>query len=692
MLLHPEKTRGMKQKRTAVSPGWGGSATALLVRCGLWAVLSGVASAWAAALLHFSPWGSGTGLGGARVWGWAGMYAMAAAGLVCLLRSLSRRLRPVRFLLACTGISLAGQAVLIVAADPGWHPTNDAAIFTRYLDRLAGNGSGPEVLGSLSDQYDYRVWTRRAHPFYLSLRKAAGADFNLAVQIFQAVLSVLPMLFVWRMLVVLFGRRTAVWATVFQTVFPFRTLACLELNHHLLGGLLFTAGLWVLVEFFCAKHGGKQRAGLLAAACALLPLMKLEGGIDWVYGISVWAVCAALAFAKRLKAADAAMALAGLWLLPLLAARLAVGPLSARIDAADLHHLESGAVAFMARGWVPETGGEYAYSHELIDCLSPRQLKAGIQKRLLLSQLAYNAPEVVFRLFPVKLAKYFLLGFAAGAEEMLNANGADGWAAAAKGARIAFLLAFLPLVALGGARWMPQAGKSRNWPFLVPCVLLVAAYVCTGETSPRYSIYVHPLLFALAGFSVSRVRQKWPAGWGARSLPALGALATGFAVVSVFVLCLCPSLAEPHACLDARTWDGEGVVFARPLHPARKPFVVEMLPHRTDDDATGWGPLEWPVVSGRGKDAIIYVFPENLGGSPALGFAEWSWESGQTRKEGTVVLPGCLRLEGAGRDGGRLRFHVPGACNERLAVGYAFLTTPDTHAGKRGLFEEDATP
>ena len=335
----------MKRERTGIAARGGTVAVGVLAQCGLWAALAGMGMAWSATMVRFSPWGGGWGTEACRVWGWALLYAVLATALAWLLRMLSRHMRPACFLLACMGISLAGQAVLIGLSGSGWRPTNDAAIFTRYLDHLAANGSGPEALGALSDQYDYRVWTRRAHPFYLPLRKAAGADFGRAVQMVQAVLSVLPMLFVWRMLAVLFGRKTAVWATVFQTVFPFRWIACLELNHHLPGGLLFSAALWVLVEFFRVGHGRTGRLALFAAACLLLPLMELEGGIDWVYGVSVLAVCMGLAVAGRLKIRDAAVALAGLWLVPLLVARMAVGPLLARIDAADLHHLESGAVA-----------------------------------------------------------------------------------------------------------------------------------------------------------------------------------------------------------------------------------------------------------------------------------------------------------------------------------------------------------
>ena len=525
-----------------------------------------------------------------------------------------------------------------------------------------------QSLGALSDQYDYRVWTRRAHPFYLPLRKVAGEHFALATVCFQALLSVLPLFFVWRMASVLLGRKTAVWATILQTVFPFKWIACLELNHHLLGGLYFTAGVWAIVEFFLVRHGWRGKAWLCAVACILVPLMKFEGGIDWVYGVSTWVVVCGLLVAKKLDFFGGAVSLAGLWLLPLLVAEAWVGPTVERIDAADFHHLESGAVAFMARGWVPETGGEYARSHELIDCLTPQNLKKGVQARLLLSQLAYNASEVVFRLFPTKLAKFFLVGFAAGAEEMMNANGALTWGEAAKGARILFLLVFLPLVVWGGLSWMPQAGQCRFWPFLAPCVLLAAAYVCTGETSPRYSIYIHALLFVLAGYGAVRLetRQGLSCGWAKESLPAAGTVASTYMMVAVFVIFVAAPKLVPISCLDARAWPGEGETFARPHPRSREPFAVELLP-RAAGGETRWGPLPLPSVGGKGNNWIGYVFPCGMG----LKHAEIA-DCGRGMGFRDLELPACIRLTGEKETGGSVELKVPFETDAHIVFGYVF--------------------
>lgn len=652
----------------------------LFAKCGMWAVLVGTLLAWGGALFRFSPWGAPSPQGGAPIWPWALAYGVSAVALVFGLRRLARRMRPEGFVFACMGILMLGQCLLAAGADSGWRPTNDAAIFTGYLDHLAENGEGPESLGTLSRFYDYRVWTRRAHPFFLPLRKAAGTRFPLAVVGFQILLSVLPMWFVWRMLRILFGRNTACWATVFQTVFPFRWLACLELNHHLLGGLYFTVGLWVLVEYFRPRGtvGGWREAGLCAIACALVPLMKLEGGIDWVYGVAVWAVVAGALAARRTGWRGAALALAGLWLLPALAGRACAGRVMERIDAADLHHLESGAVAFMARGWVPETGGEYAYSHELIDCLTPAELKTGVQARLLLSQLAYNGPQVFFRLFPTKLAKYFLLGFASGAEEMMNANGARVWAAAAKGARIVFLVGILPLVFWGGLLMLPKAGGSRFWPFLLPCILLAEAYVCTGETSPRYSIYIQALLFGMAGHGMARAEagRGMPPGWAGASLPAAGVLGAGYlAAAALGISVLAPRLV-PFACLDARTWPvGDGVA-APPGIREKAPFAIE-LAARPGLDGTVWGPVALPPDSVGGRDWVAYVFP--VQGGPAFRFNDVVATvsvDGEEREEMLLRLPACVRIPGgAGTGAGRrIGFRAPFSTKSPLLWGYAFWT------------------
>lgn len=647
-----------------------------LSRVGLWTVLVGLALAWLGMLFRFSPWGGGMGENSPRVWTSILAWACTAGILIAALAWLARRVRPGCFLAVCLGLELAGQAAVVLLANPAWHPTNDAAIFSGYLDHLAENGTGKESLSALSTQYDYRVWTRRAHPFFLPLRKAFETGFPAAVAWLQVALSLLTTAFAWRTVRVCFGCKTACWATIFRLAFPFRWIACLELNHHLFGGLYFTVALWTLVEFFRVPHGRAARWGLCGIACILLPLMKLEGGIDWVYCVSVWVVVAGLFLAGRLGTGRALASMAGLWLLPLVVSHACVSPLLARIDAADLHHLESGAVAFMARGWVPETGGEYAHSHEIIDTLTPLPLKTGVQTRLLLSQLAYNGPTVCFRLFPTKLAKYFLLGFASGAEEMLNANNARAWATLAKGARIAFFFFFAPLAMLGGAWWLSRTGKSRDWPFWAPCILLVAAYVCTGETSPRYSIYIQTALFAFAGLAVSRARTRrfFPSTWPRDALPPAAILAGGYlAVASLAVLFLPPRLV-PLSCLDARAWPGEGSIFVRPSIPEKAPFAVNLTP-RAASGGTIWGPLALPAARDGHPDLIVYAFPGSNGTPLKWHDTQLSLDTGKGPSFlQSLRLPACIRLPGAGTSGGLVVFRAPFACDAPIALGYAFGT------------------
>ena len=388
--------------------------------------------------------------------------------------------------------------------------------------------------------------------------------------------------------------------------------------------------------------------------------------------------------AKRVGWRGMGTALVGLWFLPAMAGHAAAGPLMAHIDAADLHHLESGAVAFMARGWVPETGGEYAYSHEVIDCLTPRELKIGVQKRLLVSQLAYNGPKVFFHLFPTKLAKYFLLGFASGAEEMLNANGAHAWVSVAKGARIAFLLVVLPLMFVGGLWLLPKAGKSRYWPFVVPCLLLSAAYVCTGETSPRYSIYIQALLFGMAGYGMARAEagRIAPPGWAQAALPEAGVLAAGYlGLAALAIWGLAPRL-EPFACLDARKWPIADGVSASPAIRTKAPFVVELAAHASLE-GTVWGPMDLPEAPETGRDLVVYVFPGGSGARFRYNDVEATVSAGGEEMSRYLLrMPAFMRIpSGSGTAMQRkINFHASFETDAPLLWGYAFWTEtqPDT--------------
>lgn len=643
-----------------------------LQRCGLAFFVLAALLAECAALIHFCsdclsspprlPVILGVGL----------LYAVTASFAVWLSLRLFDRCRPVVFLLGAMALQFAIQLVAIQFASPDWHPTNDAAIFSSYLRHLAENGYSPSSLAPLSDFYDYRVWTRRALPLYLPLQLLAGPRFATVSAIVQAVLVTLFLPFVWRIATLLFSRRVAAVATGLQVVFPFRWIACLELNHHLLGGLYFAMALWLLLEFFHTRRRA-LRIALVALAAVLYPLMRLEGGIDLVFIASVLAVIVALAAARAAPLRLLAMAALGLFVLPLAINRATVEPFLARIRDADLHHHESGAIAFMARGWVPETVGEYSYTLERIDYLTPPPWKRAVQKQLLLSQFVYNTPNVFFRLFPGKIVKYFLVGYASGAEDMLNANGVLTWAAAMKGARVAFLLLFLPLIALGAVRLAASVSSPRFIPLLIPCFLLAAAYIGTGETSPRYSIYIQPLLFVLAVLPLAERPSSVNPGPLLRGVALPAILVAAYIVLSGIAIAALPPILRPFAAADMRLATAPAGTFRLPTSPTLRPFAVDLLPQPAPD-GTVWGPLSLPPApDGDTPNAplLLYAFP----GTDTRRFRHSPLAveilSGDHAHSFETTLPVCLPVPADAAAAPQILFRSGFTSSAPLSVGYA---------------------
>lgn len=611
------------------------------------------------------------------IWLGMGAYLVCAgvgwAGLWLVRRRFGHR----AFLGTAVLASMLIQLGAILASDQRWEWTVDAGIFRQYLDRLGETGYTPETLGDLSRNYDYPVWTRRALPFYYLLRQGSGAHFVRSVQFFQAALVSLSLLFTWRIARLLFGARVAFGATTLQLLMPFRWTGCLVLNHYLPGGLYFAAALWVLAEWSQPARRVPVWIPTLTAV-VLLPLMRLEGGIDQIYVLAAAGVLL-LRWADGSQTARQTARAAVAWLgFPILVASLLLPPLSARIDQANRHRLSSGTIAFVARGWMPETGGEYSGTYEQIDWLTPPARKASMQASILASQAYYNPRVLLGRLLPAKLAKYFLLGYASGTEEMLVHNDALRAAALAKGARIVFLLAGLPLMLWGLLLALPLARKTTALCLILPCTLFCATTALVGETSPRYSIYVQPLLFMLGALPLAAgPRRRFFRLRAARRLAWTGGVtwlvAAGFAAAALFA-------ARPwlraRAVVDMRTWSPLPDTPIQALPATQAPFEIHLLP-KVETAHTAWGTLQLPAFSAPAGVLSFYAMPA---GAP---FDAWrdmplvtEYATAAGRRIQTNSLLGPIQLDTLPAATATLKFHAPVAFPFPLRIGYASYEAP----------------
>ncbi len=625
--------------------------------------------AWGAAAWNFAGHASSSN----SIWlGAAAYLALAGAGLAGL-RRIHRRFGPRAFLWTAMAAAMLIQAAAILASDRQWEWTGDARIFSHYLDRLSENGYSPQTLGELSRNYDYPIWTRRALPFHYLLRVSAGDHFVRAVQFFQALLISLSLPLAWRMARLLFGKRVAFWATSLQFLMPFRWFICLDLNHYISGGFYFLSALWVLVEWSRTDRRRLGSWGLALCAAALFPLMRLEGGIDQIYlaaAAGIILLCWTGGTWTARQSAQAGLA----WIAaPFLVSALLLPPLSSRIDEANRHRLSSGTIAFMARGWMPETGGEYSATYEQIDWLTPAGRKESVQASLLASQAFYNPRPLLFRLLPVKWAKYFLLGYASGAEEMLVHNGAERAALLAKGARIAYLLAALPCMLWGALLCLPLLRKANRLCWTLPGLLFCASTALVGETSPRYSIYIQPFLFMLGALPLA-----WSAGRRrvlarAAGRPGLWALASGLALFffAAALLHAARPWLRPQSVLDMRSWTLASGTQAGNIPSTLAPLEIHLMP-QVSPDKTDWGTLQLPAAPDTPGTLSFYALPAGVSVGSLQGtllVAEYAFPGG-TRTQ-THSLPARIQLEYSPSSTGSLRLWSPAAATFPLSIGYA---------------------
>lgn len=623
--------------------------------------------------------------------GWvaAGMALYLAVAAVCAwgMRMSARRLSPGRHAAAVIGIY--GAVLLAQVAGIGgriaWR--GDATLLCRQVEAVAGGGYAPEVLSAMSDSYDYRVWARRAEPWYNLIRRVSGADgFRTGVQLFHAAVMLLAAWLTWRLGMSLFGARAAAIALAFHVLMPWRIFTHLDLAHHIVGSCYFTAGAWILVEWHRCGRRRAEKAGLAAAAAALLPLMRLEGGIDSVFLGAAAATLALVALARRATVRETAFGAVALLAVPLLAGELLVGPLDRRIEASDLHHYDSGIPAWTLRGWCLESGGQYYGDYEQVDCLTPVELKKKMVFRILASQAFYNPGDVAFSLLPVKAAKYFMAGFASSFEELLLAPGRRPALYLHIGARNAFLFCLLPCAACGVFLLLASGRRRELIPFAVPFAVLAGAYVVFGEADARYSAYIHSFLFLAAAVFLAR-RQAVRDGKAERKAAAgerdgRGALLRALPVPAAMWLVLSAAwVGGIHAVrpflADCAVWDmrkatisgGEAVPRSRTLAPFEIKFA------RSDAGAS-WGAIALPVPEMEACRFTFYLLPQDVGLGASRGTEILLKRPSATGEglEEDVRLPARVALAFAAGEPKRFELaakgeHAPFA----LSIGYATL-------------------
>lgn len=477
---------------------WLGMAIAACTAGALAFVWLGMALAWGAALVQ---WGRTVG----TTWtGWEATGVVIglawAAACAAVLAWMGRRWSDRMFVGVATGLALAiGLGWAWTTRGMGNWPM-DSGFFRWFLERLAAGRYTVETLRGLTGNYDYGAWATRAWPLYYPLRLLTGPDaFGLVVQCVQALLVAACVPLAWRMVKLLCGGKAARWAVAGWVGMPGFGMQAVGLNHQVLGMFAYLAATCLFVEWVFGGGGIREKTALALGMAVLAPVLCFEGAIWSLFVLGGWVLLLLECLRPNGHRVAAACALVVMLVVPGRIARTVVGAVLAPAWKANPASINGGNWAFMARGLDFATGGEYSDTMQTIDVLTLREGKERVFKAYLAGQCAYNGPALVTRLFPEKLAKFMLAGYASVAEEVLWANEAERMGRMARGMRTGwFVLIYAPLMLWGLWRLSRRvgAGDGRVAWMVLPVAMFGAAVMVAGETSPRYAMPVQALLIA----------------------------------------------------------------------------------------------------------------------------------------------------------------------------------------------------
>ena len=383
----------------------------------------------------------------------------------------------------------------------------DQGLFHLFVREMVDSRLAPDTMRALSAYYDYPVWAGRVLPVHYLIRLMAGAGDIFWVRLLNVGVSsaILAAVYGFSRRLLPEGRRQ--WAVFLMMVLPFQTMVVTDYSHHLFSSFYFLAGLWCVWELVFRYPKAAHRFSLSLGAGVCLLLMMWQRGTHWI-ALGTWVILLAwvgLAGTRLRRWLGIALHVVAL---PLLVSVPLAKQYDAWLDRHDAHQLNSILPAFMARGWCPESDGEYCGRYEQLDRVTPPGEKSAAMFRLVGSQVRYNPATVCLRFPAMKTAKLFLVGYASNFEESLALAGSKAlpWA---RGMRWAAAPLFLGLALWGCLVLARSPGRHPEWlPVVMAPLVTWGAYVFFGETSPRYSIFCQPFLALLGALGIGAVQAQ----------------------------------------------------------------------------------------------------------------------------------------------------------------------------------------
>jgi len=513
---------------------------------------------------------------------WAGAAFLYIMGFVLLAWLLNKaKSIPERYAVwALIGLSVIIKLVLVMYAMKLPLHT-DQALFHLFVREMSDHRLQGETLSALSRIYDYPVWAGRVLPVHYWVRCLAPDQDILWIRLLNVGLSTAILFVTYGFACRLLPEGCRKWAVFLLMALPFQSFVATDFSHHLFSSFYFLLFMWCVWEMVFADPQPLRRLALSVLTGICLLLMMWQRGVHFialgVMGLMLlWAGVSGIGW-KRWGILVISMGVIPLTLSLPLAVRY-----DQWLNSHDTYQLNSILPAFMARGWCPESDGEYCGRYEQLDRVTPWPEKKSAMIRLVLSQIRYNPTTVCVRFPVIKTAKLFLVGYASNFEEGLSRSMPSvlPWA---RGIRLAATPIFLGLAILGCLGLAVRPGVQSRWlPILLAPLLTWGAYVFLGETSPRYSIFCQPFLGLLGAWGLAKFTTHgrkalvFPRGaW--YSIAIRGGIVLGAIILALGVLVLAVRLIPAHRLYaDLRQgWTADDGAESHAIHAGEfQPFEV----------------------------------------------------------------------------------------------------------------------
>jgi len=406
----------------------------------------------------------------------------------------------------------------------------DQELFHYFVREMSDHRLQSGTLSALSSIYDYPVWAGRVLPFHYLVRYIAGPYDILGIRLLNIGVSTAILLLTYGFACRLLPEGRRKWAVFLMVLLPFQSFLVTDYTHHLFSSFYFLLFTWCVWEMFFTSPRPIRRIFLAVLTGGCLLLMMWQRGVH-LLALAILGMMLAWAAGVGFGWKRWGVICISIGVIPLILSL----PLASRydqwLDRHDTHQLNSILPAFVARGWCPESAGEYCGRYEQLDRVTPWPGKKTAMYRLVLSQIRYNPLAVCVRFPILKTAKLFLVGYASNFEEALFQTGSAAlpWA---RGMRLAATPIFLGLAIWGCLGLSVRSSKQALWlPILLAPVLTWGAYVFLGETSPRYSVFCQPFLGLLGALALANFE-----GDGRKALAVSGSAWRGIAIRGAVIL------------------------------------------------------------------------------------------------------------------------------------------------------------